>query len=307
MPTGRTAFLLAIAASLNCFAFQTKDDRLCSIKGVVTNSVTREPVPKTYLRLIPTLGKKQISLSMSGGEGKFSFEGIEPGTYQIEARHQGFLDREFDEANGTSVEFKVSAGDKLGDVSIKLIPQAVLSGRVVDEEGEPWPHAGVNVAKSVFKDGKRSLQYAAGGREYMDDQGQFRIAELPPGRYFLFASPDESWETNFRPGDSHLQPTWYPSATDAGSSMPVVLAAGQSLSGIEIRLRRGVKEEYFIRGKVSSMEAIPPAQPGNPLSRPVVRASLKSDLSAQDNSANLRPDGSFEIHVARAGSYDVVV
>ena len=131
----------------------------------------------------------------------------------------------------------MSAGDKLADVSVKLTPQSVVSGRVVDEDGDIWIHGGVSVAKSVFKQGRRQLQGWESGE--LDDQGQFRIAGLAPGRYFLFANPDDTWERNHRPGESHLQTTWYPSAADVSGSTPLEIAPGQSLSGLEVRLHRG--------------------------------------------------------------------
>ncbi len=265
MLTSWKMILLALAVSLNCSAFQGQQDHLCSLRGIVTNAVTGEPLRKAYLRLVPSAGTKQFSNAVTDQEGKFTFVAIEPGSYQIEAEHQGFLGREFDEKNGSVPEFRLSSGDKLAEVSVKLTPQSVVSGRVVDEDGDIWTHATVSVAKSVFKQGRRQLQGWESGE--LDDQGQFRIAGLAPGRYFLFANPDETWEQNHRSGDSRLQTTWYPSAADVSGSTPLEIAPGQSLSGLEIRLHRGASSttrnsrQGFLDGGYSGSSARKSVQP----------------------------------------------
>jgi hypothetical protein len=297
-----SGFLLALAAAVSLHAQQ---DRLCSVQGSVTNALTGEPLRKAYLRLLPTLGGKQSFHAVTDVEGKFTFEGVEAGTYQIDAQHQGFVDREYDEQEGSGTEFKLNAGDKLADVSVKLMPQGVMTGRVTDDDGDPWPHSEVKLAKSTFKNGRRHLEFTENAEA--DDQGQFRIAGLTAGKYFLFAEPDKSWERTFRSGDSHLELTWYPNAPDVSGSTPLMLAAGQSLSGVEIRLRRGTSTEHLIRGKVSPMDAIPPRQPGNPYGGPDVRATLRSDLILQESGGRLGENGTFAIPVATPGSYDVTI
>ena len=62
-----------------------------------------------------------------------------------------------------------------------MTPQAILSGRVLDQDGDPWPHANVQVLHAVWKKGKRSLNADSGVHD-VDDRGEFRVAGLSPGR-----------------------------------------------------------------------------------------------------------------------------
>jgi hypothetical protein len=297
---GWTLVALATMVSLDA-----QQDRLCSIQGSVTNALTGEPLRKAYLRLLPTLGGKQSPNAVTDVQGKFVFEGVEAGTYEIEAQHLGFVNRENDEQEGSGTEFKLNAGDKLIDVSVKLMPQGAITGSVTDDDGDPWPHARLSLAKSTFKDGRRHLEFNESAE--VDDQGQFRIAGLTAGKYFLFAEPDKSWERTFRSGDSHLEVSWYPNAADVSGSTPLMLGAGQSLSGVEIRLRRGTSSEHLIRGKVSAMDVIPPRKQDNPYGGPDVRAFLHSDLIRQESGGQLKENGSFAIAVSTPGLYDIIV
>ena len=159
------------------------------------------------------------------------------------------------------LEIQLTPGQILSDITIKLTPQAVISGRIVDEDGDIWTHSQIGVFRSVFEHGRRRLQGFTGGA--VNDQGEFRVGQLPPGRCYLSAEPDSRWELRNRPpskatGSLRL-PTWYPSSVDSESSTPVTVGLGDQVSGLEIRLRQG--SVHAIRGTVAGSENIP-EEPG---------------------------------------------
>jgi hypothetical protein len=134
------------------------------------------------------------------------------------------------------------------------MPPAAISGRITDEDGEPWTHAHITVSRCVWESGKRRLQ--AFDSAEVNDAGDFRIGHLPPGRYYLSAEPDAYWEKRNRAASApQLQPTWYPSSLDSSSATPVLLLPGQEYTGAEIRLRRS--NVYRIRGKISGLQGVP--------------------------------------------------
>jgi len=73
--------LLFVAGALPGVAFQSDKDRLSSVKGIVSNAVTGEPLRKAYVRL----GSDPNYASVSNDQGRFSIEKIEPGAYSLEA------------------------------------------------------------------------------------------------------------------------------------------------------------------------------------------------------------------------------
>ena len=183
-----------------------------------------------------------------------------------------------------------------------------------DQDGDPWPRANISVFHSVWKKGRRHIESAESiGAPQVDDQGEFRVAALAPGRYYVLAEPDRMWEQQHHPDVNDLpavrqQPTWYPSSPDVESASPITLAGGQQLHGLDIRLRLGTGSKLRIRGKVSGSENIPTPS-GDPRAvGPRVFAQRASPSVDEDGyGGTIRPDGSFEINFLPSGTYDVWV
>ena len=282
------------------------NQRLCSIQGVVTDAATDNRLRKAFVRL--RASPTGITYpAVTDDTGDFVIKSVEPGSYILEAEHQGFIDSQYGDANGRATQLRLTPGEILSGINVRLTPQAVISGSVVDEDGDVWIHAQVSLNRVVLERGRKRLQGYSGGP--VDDQGQFRIGQLPPGKYYLSAEPDIGWERSNRQAAktlaSRLQPTWYPSSRDADGSNPIVLEPGQQLSGLEIRLQRGTV--YRIRGRVSVSEDIPEFPDRGPFATRAISADLRSGVAANGYPGVLRSDGSFEILGVPSGSYEIHV
>jgi len=304
-PFGAAAFgvfLFFAAIRLGISAPQSEpDQRLCAIKGIVTDAITGQGLRKAFVRLV---GKGNSYPGVTDDQGRFALETIEPGTYLLEAEHQGFIDGHFGDAAGVAVEMRLTRDQTLVDLTIKLTPQAVISGRVVDEEGDVWTHAQVGLLRSEWVHGKRTLQGCCGGD--VNDQGEFRIGQIPPGKYYLSAEPDASWESKNRPHARDAlerQPTWFPSSLDLESATPITLGPGNQLSGLEIRLRRG--SIHRIRGMLLGSETI--AEQDGPWGKLSISAEWTSDVAANGKNGVIHSDGSFEITGVPSGTYEIGV
>ena len=60
-----------------------------------------------------------------------------------------------------------------------------IAGTISDEEGEPVAGVSVQAMSKVFNQGKSALQ--ARGSAKTDDRGNYRLYDLPPGRYYVQA------------------------------------------------------------------------------------------------------------------------
>ena len=118
------ALLFFVALRLAVAAPQSApDQQLCAVKGMVTDALTHQGLRKAYLRL----GEYP---AVTDDRGAFTIENIKPGRYPLTAEHQGYLDGEYGEADGADVEIRLTPGQTLTDVNVKLTPQSVISGRV---------------------------------------------------------------------------------------------------------------------------------------------------------------------------------
>ena len=228
-----------------------------------------------------------------------------PDSYRLVAERQGYLDGRYGGLEA-GVELRLSAGESLTDLDISLTRQAVISGRVLDEDGDLWFHAVASIYRSVWKKGKRELE--GFNSQDADDQGSFRIAQLPPGRYYVVAIPDASWENrNHAASALRNLPTWYPSSPDAQTGTAIILNAGEERNGIDIRLRRGAF--FRIRGKLTGLNQLPSSNDPEQFSRPRLTAVRVSDQldNSTSYSGSLRPDGAFEFRAVPGGAYEIQV
>jgi hypothetical protein len=291
------------------YAQAGSDEKLASISGVVSNQATGEGLRKAYLRLEQQGAKPRHGYAaVTDDHGGFTIYNVAPGNYYLSAEHIGFLDAQYPggASVGQAVLLRLTAGDKLTGIEIKLLPQAVLSGKVLDSDGDPWQHGYVILFRSVWQNGRRTM--ASPESSGVDDRGEFRIGGLMPGRYYVLAESQAGFEdmyhpdVNGKPTPRH-QPTWYPSSPDIDSAIPITLAAGQQLTGVDIRLREGSGSRLFIRGKASGISGV--VRPQDILQ---IWARKRSTIDATGPaSGSIQRDGSFEIKSVSSGTYEVAI
>ncbi|HXP42553.1 MAG TPA: carboxypeptidase-like regulatory domain-containing protein, partial [Candidatus Acidoferrales bacterium] len=69
------------------------------------------------------------------------------------------------------------------DITLKLIPEAILSGKVIDQNGQPLQGLRVLLKTLQVHDGLRRWQQVQSRTTSVD--GEFRFAELRAGKYSL--------------------------------------------------------------------------------------------------------------------------
>ena len=291
------------AAPQSTLSPSTPNQRLCSISGSVTDVATNQGLSKAYLRLT---GKGGSYAAVTDDRAKFAFEAVEPGTYLLEAEHQGYIDGQFGDTDGRAVEIKLTSAQTLSDINVTLTPQAVISGRVVNEDGDPWTHAQVNLFRSEWSHGHPKIHGFDGGSA--NDEGEFRIGQIPPGKYYLAAEPDNGWEMKNRPSGKEVllrQPTWYPNSLDLEGATSIIVGPGIHISGLEIRLRRG--STHRIRGTLLGSDNISTDESNGPFGGRSILAERMSGAAVNGRAGAIHSDGSFEIAGVPSGTYEIRV
>ena len=134
---------------------------------------------------------------------------------------------------------KIEAGQSIKDLKIKLIPLAIITGRVLDHDGDPIRGARVEAVAYIYQSGKKQLNSVE--QISANDQGEFRLFGLHPGTIYLRASGHDG-------GTGSFAPTYFPGTKDAVHASPIDLEAGAQLRGIDILLRREM--HHSVRGKL---------------------------------------------------------
>jgi protocatechuate 3,4-dioxygenase beta subunit len=283
--------------------------RTAGLEGQVL-SQAGEPLRKATVRLAPYYADRSSNISYTDttdGAGKFVLEGVLPGRYTLSTERTGFLPQNYgarDAAIGSPGSvLTLASGQSMKDLNFKLIPQGVITGRVTDADGDPMPGVRVLVMQMVRARGQRGL--SSMGVATTDDQGSFRIANLPPGPYYVAA---DNVDSRARAEDSSVRPgrvlnrasnvtTYYPDSVDAAGATALQIVAGSELRGIDIRVRQ--ERVFSIRGFTIDAATGKPA-------KTELSTRLKGTLQYGFDSSpqtSSREDGTFELRNLLPGEY----
>jgi hypothetical protein len=270
----KLSMIVMIVALGPCMWGQT-----ASVDGVVTNSLTGERLVRVHVILKDPANKTGVQYgAQTTDEGKFSVAGIAPGSYSVFGERVGF-------ARGR-VYVTLKADDKKSDLEVKLTPVGAITGRVTDAEGVPVERA------SVITEGAEKKEAST------DENGQFRIGGLAPGKYRVKAAHESSMYRFYymRPEiradgttEVYNATTYYPGVLTAKQAGKVEVRPDGESTGIDIHLA-GVP---FVRvsGKVAGMP------------RGALQAYAFISWRGGGQGNQLSPDGSFEFWGLDPGKY----
>ncbi len=250
--------------------------------GKVLNSVTGEPVRKASVSLLSADGAAGGS-ALTDATGKFEIADLAPGTYWLMVAREGFVPPNQD-GKLKREWVTIAAAEEKRDVIVRLVPLSFITGRIVDEDGDPVRR--VTVEAMVYRYTASGRQLASRGEGSTNDLGEYRIFDLNPGRYYLKAG-----FTKPVYGDETLGPAYFPGTPDAAAASPIELGAGQPAEGIDLTLHPS--KVAHIRGQIMN--------PGNNLT--VGLYHITGNGSGTSSSSVADPKGKFELPDVAPGSY----
>jgi hypothetical protein len=153
------------------------------IAGKVVNSITGAPVSQALPTIADVKNRSDTKSLVTGDDGAFAFRSLPAGKYSLMAARRGFITSGYDAHEHFSTAI-VTGGDAESEhLTFRLTPQAVISGKIYDEVGDPVRRAHVALYRQDQSTGvglTRSISAAQ-----TDDRGSYEFTELPAGTYFL--------------------------------------------------------------------------------------------------------------------------
>lgn len=299
---------LAVAQNTPPTATALDAGQTSRVEGTVLG-LNGDPVRKATVRL-QTFGQTVrlpiTYIETTDNGGKFAFDDVAPGRYTLSADKPGFVTARYGARSGTSpgTQLTLTAGTEMKDLALKMTPQGVIAGKVIDQDGDPVASAQIQAMRFTYVRGRKQLQPAGGATT--NDLGDYRLINLAPGRYYISATdrPPAQFSPQERPGRAGAVregnvATFYPNRADPSGAIAVEVAAGSEMRGIDIRLLQ--VKVYTVRGKVPDASGA--------LTSTVVSLTRKEDDGSLPpfliggGATQLRPDGTFEFRNIVPGTY----
>ncbi len=250
--------------------------------------------PLRRVRVGITTSDRQVGRTVvTDDEGRFGFVALPAGRYMLNATKQGYVMAAYGakRPNRPGTALVLADGQHMTNVNMRLTRGSVISGVLVDQNGEPFSGAQVSAMQNRFVGtGQRTLVPVNSGQT--DDRGQYRIWGLAAGDYVIsanagFASQmrdndiarltdadikramSEIASGTARPGDpaSNANPearprtvgyasVFYPGTSVAAQAVPIKVGVAEERTGVDFQL--SLVPTAKVEGSVVVPEGISP-------------------------------------------------
>lgn len=242
-------------------------------------------------------------VTRTGPDGAFAFLDVPAGSYAVDAWRNGFADScrlSFYDCSGRSLT--LAPGQKIENIELRLTPAGVITGTVYDEDREPVAGIRVYALRVDFLSGGRRELYPR-STVVADDQGNFRMAGLQPGSYYVRAGgliehPMKAIALKDGPsGGLQYRDTYYPGAALLDEAQRIEVRSGLETNNIRIPLT--TEQTYSITGAIMDAGKSAGPKPSE------VQIAKRGDVETMWGSGgiSLDPDGSFAVRGLSPGEY----
>jgi protocatechuate 3,4-dioxygenase beta subunit len=289
-----------------------QEKQLCTIAGNVVRAGTNEPLSKARIVLRSDDDSSAPPyVAITDSEGRFSIEGIRAGRYRMSVNRNGYLGASYgeDDQGNSSAIFALKPAQHMTDLIFHLQRCGVISGRILDEDGEPAERVTVEVLHRSTSHGKVNTSRLR--LVETNDLGEYRVFDLWPGRYLVRAYPSaNSWQTiggtviesSTLKAAGGYAPTYYPNVSEISRASSIDLKAGEEVSRIDVMLLR--QRTYKVWGRVFNTVT---DHPGDATNVGLVPEDSDSSTLADNRRGSVNgKTGDFEINDVPAGRYTAI-
>jgi len=280
------------------------------ISGIAVSKIDGHPLDRARILLRNLKSRNDPESFITSADGKFSFENVSAGKYSLEGRKRGFISAAYDQHDQYSSAIVTGAGIDTENLVLKLSPQAIISGRVLDEAGEPVRQAQLTLYRNNRFEGIEHIQAIRNAQT--DDLGAFELTPPLPGTYFLSVHA-QPWyamhptsavnhaDSGGRAGDNTnsldvaYPVMYYENAMDTDSATPIQISGGEHLQ-IEINLNPVPALRLIFHTAVDPSRGFSPPQ--------LVQVGFDGSAGVQ-TSVEMPSPGVLEVSGVPAGRYNI--
>ena len=274
-----------------------------TIRGHVIAADTGQALRKAQVRIVSMDGNqptgRENRVTMTDADGRYEFTDLAAGRYQVMASKGSYVQLSYEQKRPDDQikPLQLLAGQTIDRADFVLPRGAVLTGRIVDEYGDPLSNIQVTMVRSMWVNGTRRIMNA-GRVGSSDDLGEFRLFGVPPGDYYLQATwrsqiPVPAPGARAEPATGYA-PTFFPGGEDPGKAQKFTLKPGDVVSGLAFTMMSVTVAT--LSGRVTNSQ-------GRPTQGGVMLTRDGSGMGVGTLGSGVRPDGSFVIGGVTPGTY----
>jgi hypothetical protein len=283
------------------------------IAGTVVSKADGHLLSRARVTVRDTKDAKKFATMLTAEDGRYEFGGLPAGKYSPTGSRKGFITASYDQHEGYSTAIVTGAGIDTEKLFLRLAPDAVIAGKVLDESNEPVRHAQVTLYFDDHSSGVDEIhQYRSA---QTNDLGEYEMTPLQPGTYFLSASgkpwyavhprsepisksgrPVEVEQMVDRSLDVAYPVTYYPDVTEADDAMPIAIMGGERVQAdIHFTPVPSLRLRFRTGGDGKNGYAFPQLE----------QTAFYGSSYLQTGGANVVSPGIMEITGVPAGRYNV--
>jgi hypothetical protein len=279
------------------------------IRGRVVAADTGKPLRRVQIRATAP-GVSGARTASTDPAGEFELTGLPAGRYTITATRGGYLRMQYGQRRygESGMTLQVDAGRTVESVDFAMSRAGAITGRVLDDSGEPIAGVMVFAMQFQFFQGRRQLVPMGGGLHgSSDDTGFFRLSDLAPGEYVVMGKSRETWISDGdRPETLAFRRSYFPGTADVAQAQRVKVGPGQEVSSIEFKMAVG--RAVTISGTAIGADGMPLAGSSVRIAERIMgpAGGIVSPAGA-NGSAVVAPDGSWTLRDVLPGEIELEV
>jgi hypothetical protein len=274
---------------------------------------------------------------MTDDAGRFEFRDLPAGRFVVSVTKPGYVATTYGASRPQTPGLTIALldGERVSDLRIRLPRGAVITGRVVDEQGQPASGLRIVASERVIVNGEPSYR-GFGSIAQTDDRGMYRIYGLAAGSYIVHASvnpgfalgggaprlttsAEVQWAQSAAPtrpggqatvlppppprGQGHRYTTvYYPGTTDHASASTVTVGVGEERSAVDFVVQ--LVPTATVEGVVLGMDGQPTGTNVQIMALSATTTPMMGLIELPPR-ASVGPDGRFSVSGLAPGQYMV--
>jgi hypothetical protein len=262
------------------------------IRGRILDEATGRGLPRAEVRAGPNAPQfPDNRIVMTDSNGRYEIKGLPAETYVINVSKPNYVRASWgaERVEGPGKRIPLAEGQVLEKIDVRLGRAGVITGKVVDEFGDPVTDVFVTAMHYQYIQGSRRLIQAGRGGG-TNDIGEYRIYGLSPGQYFVSATLRNFSGMNADTADRlAYAPTFYPGTGSVGDAQRLTIAPGQLVPGINLML---------LPIQTAKVSGIALDADGKPMANMMVNVMQRVGSAMVGNmGTQIRADGKFTLNL----------